>query len=418
VGWRKVDLKGIDNIAGSESEGSETGNEARRLGVHEPGLDFLRTLAILLVFICHLPWHQVPHFLFSMQQFGWIGVDLFFVLSGYLIGLQLLRPYTINKKPFIGDFFIRRSFRVLPAFLVVLLLYCTISVFKESETMRPFWQFFTFTQNFGLVPPSAFSHAWSLCVEEHFYWILPFLVLWLMQRPRFSKVAFVAAAILVGGLLMRSLIWLHFFAPLAQTPDNERLLFGPYFAWIYYPTPTRLDGLLVGVLIAALKLFRPTWWKAVMAKKSVILIAGLVIIGCAVKISWDRFSWAAVILGFPILAIGFGLLVTSMISDGSGWSVRVPGAATGAAWTYSFYLTHKEVMHLDRLYLGDWVQSNRWVALGIYVFTSLIVAATLYHIVERPFLQMRDRLTTRQASSRAFNLQMKGENTPQTNQIG
>jgi peptidoglycan/LPS O-acetylase OafA/YrhL len=345
----------------------------------------------------------VPHFLFFVQEFGWIGVDLFFVLSGYLIGSQLLRPYTINRKPIIGDFFIRRSFRVLPAFLVVLFLYCSFPAFKESETMRPFWQFLTFTQNFGLVPPSAFSHAWSLCVEEHFYWILPFLVFWLMRRPRFAKAAFVAAAILVGGLVIRSVVWLHFFAPVAQTPENDQLLVGPYFAWIYYPTPTRLDGLLIGVLIAAIKLFRPTWWKAIMANKTVILIAGLVVISFAVKISWDRFSWAAVIFGFPLLAIGFGLLVASMISDGSGWSLRVPGAATGAAWTYSFYLTHKEVMHLDRLYLGDWVQSNRWVALGIYIVTSLFVAATLYYIVERPFLRMRDRLTMRTASLRPTN---------------
>jgi len=157
------------------------------LKVRQPGLDLLRTAAILLVAVFHIHLEHAPRFLLPVQQCGWMGVDLFFVLSGYLIGSQLLRPYTRNAVPSVRLFFLRRAFRVLPAFLVVLFVYFLFPAFRERPNLPDLWRFLTFTQNFGLQAPAAFSHDWSLCVEEHFYLVLPLLFLWLMRKPNLRR---------------------------------------------------------------------------------------------------------------------------------------------------------------------------------------------------------------------------------------
>src|SRR6202041_3680454 len=106
--------KGMANLGTIEQE---------RKAAREPGLDLLRSLAILLVALFHMSLETAPEGLRVIQQCGWMCVDLFFVLSGFLIGSQLLRPYLRNEKPSLWTFYLRRAFRVLPAFWVVLLVY-------------------------------------------------------------------------------------------------------------------------------------------------------------------------------------------------------------------------------------------------------------------------------------------------------
>jgi len=139
-----------------------------------PGLDTLRAVAIVAVMLYHLkPF--LPESMTAVAQFCWMGVDLFFVLSGYLIGMQLLRPYASGERPSVREFYRRRAYRILPAYLVVLWLYLVFPAWRESPVLPSLWQFLTFTVNLFFVDFShhAFSHVWSLCVEEHFYLVLP-----------------------------------------------------------------------------------------------------------------------------------------------------------------------------------------------------------------------------------------------------
>ena len=317
-----------------------------------------------------------------------MGVDLFFVLSGYLIGSQLLRPYTRNAGPSVRLFFLRRAFRVLPAFLVVLFVYFLFPAFRERPNLPDLWRFLTFTQNFGLQAPAAFSHDWSLCVEEHFYLVLPFLLLWLMRKPNLRKAGVVAAAIFFGGLVIRFMIWERYLGPIASDSSSDDVFGIRYWQLIYFPTYSRLDGLLVGVILARINLFRPGWWEAAMAKRGTLLIAALITLCLAGWTSWDLYSFAAVVWGFPLIALGFGLLLLAA----SGLRIRVPGAPIGATLAYSVYLTHKQVIHLDRIYLKGFVPLDGPLGLLVYGVTILIVGAILYILVERPFLQMRERI--------------------------
>src|SRR6185312_7951846 len=190
-----------------------------------------------------MPWFQ------PVADYGWMGVDLFFVLSGYLIGQQLLAPLSRGEPLRFGAFYLRRAFRILPAFLAVLAVYVLFPAWRETPGLQPAWQFLTFTLNLLIDyrHNQAFSHAWSLCVEEHFYLLFPLLAWWLARRASRTLVIGAVALVVLAGLGLRAYAVLH---------GKD------WLESIYYPTWTRLDGLLAGVLLATIQAYRPRWWAA------------------------------------------------------------------------------------------------------------------------------------------------------------
>lgn len=157
-----------------------------------PGLDALRALAITWVILFHagtlgLGWPLGP-----VARFGWMGVDLFFVLSGFLIGAQWFEALRADTASF-SSFYARRAWRIFPAYLATLALYAFVPAVRERAQMQPLWQFFTFTENLLIDFSSAktFSHVWSLCVEEHFYVMFPLLSLVLAARATARRVVLV-----------------------------------------------------------------------------------------------------------------------------------------------------------------------------------------------------------------------------------
>lgn len=382
-----------------------------------PGLDLMRGIAILWVMLFHFRFMiTLPHVLYWPSRYGWMGVDLFFVLSGYLIGSQLMRPYLRGGTPSLGGFYFRRAFRILPAYFTVLALYFAVPAFREAPGISPAWQFLTFTENFRInyAVDQAFSHVWSLCVEEHFYLVLPLLVLVLMRRPRFSKAVALILGILAFGVFIRGYIYLHQLRPLFLAGNHDFYL--RYTERIYYPTYTRLDGLLVGVVLASIRSFRPLWWEKMMSGGYLLLISGLLCCASAMWLFFDRFGLPATLVGFPLMSLGLGLLVASSISPQilralrralPGWwgeKIRVSSArlfSVMATLAYSFYLTHKEIGHLDRAHLGRYTQSGGWPSFIILFSTSLLAAALLYLAVERPFLRLRERLSSAKAAPAA-----------------
>ena len=150
----------------------------------QPGLDLLRALAIIVVVIYHagIMGFPLPN---RVHRWGWIGVDLFFVLSGYLIGGQLLAELARNNRLNLPQFYTRRALRILPAYFVILAIYFLLPLWREYPDMaQPLWKFLFSIQNIALHGGTSFSHAWSLAVEDQFYLALPFLLLVLFWRPR------------------------------------------------------------------------------------------------------------------------------------------------------------------------------------------------------------------------------------------
>ena len=349
-----------------------------------PGLDLLRAVAIVWVMLFH-SWvvgGLGPHFAW-LSRYGWVGVDIFFVLSGFLIGSQVLAPLARGERLDLGDFYRRRAYRILPAFAVVLALYMLVPPLREFPGIAPWWQFATFTVNLLIHYDTqpAFSHAWSLCVEEHFYLLFPLLAIGLARWRSGKALAAVAMVVVLGGIALRTALWWH---DTALQPARNW-----YIEDLYFPTWVRLDGLFVGVMLALLKCFRLKRWIRLQAHAQAAMWAGLAVVALAFWLFRDRGGLAANAVGWPLLSAGFGLLVFAAAGQGSWigrW--RVPGASFVARISYSLYLSHKIAFHLVQVTLGE--RLHGVAIFVVYALAALALGSLLHVLVERPFLRLRE----------------------------
>jgi len=363
---------------------------------HLPGLDLLRALAIVWVMAYHLVSHgpRLP----AVADLGWMGVDLFFVLSGFLVGGQVFAACAGRHGPDWRAYLIRRALRVLPAYLVVLGLYLWLPAWRESPGLAPTWQFLTFTSNLfaDYANYRAFSHAWSLCVEEHFYLLLPLAVMALSHRPSLRKSAWCCLALLAGGMLVRAWAWQVQVQPYLGVNSGPDWYFLRYIEYIYNPTYARLDGLLAGAALAAVRQFRPGWWTWMTARGWHFLGAGALAVAAASVLFRDPTGLLAAAAGFPLLSLGLAGVLVGMASPAIlPGRVALPGARTLATLAFSLYLTHKAVYAWIDTHAGDLFGSSDPLALAGYNGAAVLVAAALYLAVERPALRLRDVLARR-----------------------
>ncbi|WFU88702.1 acyltransferase [Rhizobium sp. CC1099] len=368
------------------------------------GPDVLRSLAILLVMLVHLPVEATPSMLVGVRNYAWVGVDIFFVLSGFLIGTQLFKEVSRTGGVDLKSFYLRRAFRIFPAFSIVLGLYAIFPILRDAPTMQSIWSFATFTVNFNFDPRvgRAFTQAWSLCVEEHFYLVLPLLVLLLHRRISMRWTLLIAAAMVIAGMILRYTIWESQVGVLVDA-NKLRDAFAVYLRDVYYPTYTRIDGLMFGVILAAARFFKPELCKRY-ASPRVALPIGVSLVAAALVLFSVRGPLAGTnlflvfqaqlgsVAGFPLISIGIALILGAMLDLEhvlKRWPV--PGAMVVATLSYSLYLTHKSAFHVDRLIFGE---ANLQGSSGfvVYLVTSFAVAIVLWFCVERSFLLLRDRI--------------------------
>ena len=364
---------------------------------HLPGLDLLRAVAIVWVMLFHsfLVGGLGPRFEW-LSRFGWAGVDIFFVLSGFLIGSQVLGPLGRGEPLSLRAFYARRAWRILPAFAVVLALYAGFPALREAPGLQPWWQFAAFTVNLLIDygRNQAFSHAWSLCVEEHFYLVFPWLALWLARRPSSGRLLGLGGAVVLLGLALRAGVWLH---DAALAPPRNW-----FIEDLYYPSWMRLDGLLAGVALASLRTFRPRLWERLLARPDTWLLAGLATLALALWLFRERTGLMANTLGWPLLSAGFGLLVLAAAAPrGLLGGRRWPGAAWLAAVSYSLYLSHKIAMHLVHTLIAPALPVQGLALFAVHALAVLLLGAALHHGVERPGLRWRDRRSAAARPGRA-----------------
>jgi peptidoglycan/LPS O-acetylase OafA/YrhL len=349
------------------------------------GLDLLRAVAIVLVLMSHYTGFVAHAPIFgAIGDAGWSGVDLFFVLSGYLIGNQILAPVARGETLSLKVFFARRLLRTLPNYYVVLAVYLLLPHSPiAGKSMAPAWSFLTFTQNFGLAYGQTFTHSWSLCIEEQFYLVLPLAVLALVgtgQSPRLLWCAICLA--IAGGAAARGTAFMH----------GQDLFAAP----VYYSTFCRFDELLPGVAIAMLKNFHPALFARLLRHGNAVLAAG---IAMAVTVLYGirhdvPTAFIVSTFGFSLVAWSFALLTCAALSPNSLLNrLRAPGAARLALWSYAIYLAHKPIF----MALGPQLE-----ALGIDRSAPLTVAAVmmagvmggwlLFRCIETPFMRLRARL--------------------------
>lgn len=354
------------------------------------GLDVLRAFAILFVFIYHyIVFFEHPLWLENIGKFGWTGVDLFFVLSGYLIASQLFDNIRNSNKINLRVFFIKRIFRIFPAYFFILTIYFLFPFVREKESLAPLWKYLTFTLNLNLNSSlnGTFSHAWSLCVEEQFYLIFPLILYLIFKLNLFNKSWLLICFLFIAGFLIRHFWWVRI---------NE--LFGGSGSfklyWImrlYFPTYCRLDGLLAGISIAALINYKPNFRLFLNKNGYFFLGLGLLVLFAAYILCTDETSYNASVFGFPLVSIGYGFIVLSALSvqtflHKSNYFIT----SKIATYSYSIYLSHKIIIHLVQRYFANYhiETDSTWVLLASF-FCSVFVAFLIYNFIEKPFLKIR-----------------------------
>lgn len=323
-------------------------------------LDVLRFAAILLVFCCH--YELTPR----MQQCG-IGVDLFFVLSGFLISGLLYAEIQRTGSVNFGRFFIRRGFKIYPPFYFFLAL--TGICFPW---LRPHWGYeAAFLQNYYFVPMprgTCWIHLWSLAVEEHFYIALPLLLLLLLKLKRFTFGAILGiwSALAIACLLLR-----------VEYLNRTELL--------PYPTHLRIDELFAGVVLGYLYHFNRETFERL--SRAWMLPAGIVFLVPIFTV--PQYTAWKISLSMMSVMMGFALIVW--------WAVprTVRGTkqlAEIGKYSYSIYLWQMPISlcwHPNR---------PTWLGFAGYILTSVSIGIAMSLIIEQPALALRDRLTKTKAS--------------------
>ena len=357
------------------------------------GLDNLRALAIALVFMYHYMVFVSGEPTFGWaSSVGWVGVDLFFVLSGYLIGNQLFSGLVARRELSLSRFYARRALRTWPVFWLVLAAYFIFPSVMGGKPPPPLWKFLTFTQNYQLQPGTAFSHAWSLCIEEQFYLVLPLVVLLAVKvGSRRLQAWLLLLALLAVGIGARWVLWN------AYGLESTGKING-YYPNVYYATLGRFDEFLPGIAVALAKNYHPLLWQRLMARGAALFGIGLaatvaVLYGVLRHYYIDDYGYPLFmsVFGYSLVAMAFSLLVASALSPHSPLQrIKIPGAYSLALWSYSIYLTHKPVGFILKGYLAPYGLQQP-VQVLLITAASIAVGAVLYRLVELPFMQLRDR---------------------------
>lgn len=356
---------------------------------HISSLDGLRGTAVLMVVFFHYFPRQGLGLLSAPAGLGWIGVDLFFVLSGFLITNILYEQRGTDH--YFRNFYMRRLLRLAPLYYFLFALVLVLTPFLQIH-WKPM-QFgsllygsnFVFSQNIDLAKlgPFQFFHTWSLSVEEQFYLIWPWLVggRWSRETLRKICIAGIVAAPLLRLVLLQTTL-----PPI----------------WIYTSLPMRMDSLLMGALLALSP--RPS-----LRAVRVAACVAVVLVGIAVGVGHSTVFQSRPMEGFGYSALAIlaaslltmSLDPTTMAHRVFSWKVlRFYGK-----YSYGLYLWHyffREQYELMKVWMGRHMGSPRLAELVCFaamLLFSTAIAVASFHWLELPFLRLKDRFSSSKSAS-------------------
>ena len=385
----------LDGNSVSATNAPASGVRKRAFRKHEPVLDGIRGLAIIAVLLTHGVWAfrdtGLTKWIIRPLTFGWCGVDLFFVLSGFLITGILIETKQASNRA--SSFYMRRFLRIFPIYYLTLISVLVLSSYSGwLKSLLPFnsWTdrlgYFVYLQNWlpaihgGINPTNILGHFWSLAVEEQFYLVWPWLV-WAVPEKQFWKMC--ALGMICTFTLRVILVAMN----------------GPHF-WIDVLTPTRGEGLLVGSALASLaahgRKLSPrllTW----MGSVGLVLLVFIAAVDRAEFWNTDAGPYMYTI-GVSALALFFGALVGS-----SQYEIPVITQFLNAGWIRSFgkYSYGIYVYHVPVLFVLNYIAMTRLglelplrTRYAVVHFAAMIAlsygtAWVSFKLIEGPLLRMK-----------------------------
>ena len=341
-------------------------------------IDALRFAAVVLVLGRHLtapledPRAGMSTAVALWHRCGWLGVDLFFVLSGFLVAGLLFAELRRTGSVQLGRFLVRRGFKIYPAFAAMLV----VSWWWFGAELPPiaFVHEALFVQNY--LQPVVWNHTWSLAVEEHFYLLLAAGVALALRGRNSSRLRHVPTVVItLCGLVLalRASAWL-------RTPGAVLVL----------PTHLRLDALACGVGLAHVwHEHRPSVRAFVMSNRRALLLIAVALLLPSVLLPIETSGYTNV-FGLSANYLAFAALLAVCLCSDAPPPRLLQLAARLGVHSYSIYLWHMPVLKAVR-----WWIEPRWghqLAMLCYLLGSLLVGVLAAQLIERPFLLLRDRL--------------------------
>lgn len=351
------------------------------------GLDVFRSFAILFVLVGHSFQHSTlsPQ-IKALGNLGTLGVELFFVLSGFLIGSIIMR--LINDKKFhlfsdVALFWKRRWLRTLPLYFVALLGF--LRFYGGRHDLFDYPAYFVFMQNFAYKMPNFFELSWSLAIEEHFYLWFPIVYLIVFKVIKRNVHLSILLTAIIFLIISYSFRLSH---PMISDMDE-------YNRTIRCTVLSRFDAIMFGVLVAAMKnyFYRGFDW----IKKITPVTATLFVMTCAFWFAQAPYLMASRQLQINLFT-GQAIICALLLPWFDG--LRTTGNQ-GAFFiltsklSYSLYLVHIFVIMavnktLENLGVFDQIYGNPFILYPIYFTLFYFVSWITYHQIEKPFLQLRD----------------------------
>lgn len=358
------------------------------------GLDVVRALAISLVVFSHLYYliDSQDAFLISISGLaGYLGVEIFFVLSGFLIGTMLLKQFLNDDFSFsnIVIFLKRRWFRTLPNYFLVLSIVLCIAYFYEIDLQwNSLWRYLFFLQNFESYSITIFVESWSLSVEEWTYVLVPIVLWWVTKIKGNKKMIFLVTVLGLIAIFHGLRFW-HFYtesitdmnvwnAALKSTVIYriDSILYGFLVAWFYRFFTEKLEKFRVYFFIIAVHL--------VFFQYVVMNVLGFDLINTPLyyQVFYFTFSSITIALGLPLFVFWK-----------SGKGIIAQATVFLSNISYSVYLLHYSVIsYVFKSYLlnRNTPLSSIFV-ISIYLFIIVLLSFVMRRFYEKPILQYRDR---------------------------
>jgi len=350
------------------------------------GLDVLRAVAVSAVLISHGRFwlRSLGPATERLRVFGYFGVELFFVLSGFLIGGILIRHLRKDVSlQGLWVFWIRRWFRTLPNYYLFLLINIVIMATIESSFAWPPSKFLLFLQNFAWANPHFFGEAWSLAVEEWFYLSFP-LLLWILSR----RLKLVNAVWIACG----TIAFVSTAGRIFEVVHHDT-----HFNTIRKIVVFRLDSLMFGVAAACIKVYYDQLWASLVRHArplGLALVAGTFGLYIVFERFWLDTSLFGRTLYFSCVSLGVALLLPWFDSWRRSDSVLVPFVERTSLWSYSMYLSNLPLVTLlqeiDFLAPG----ASSWpLGLAVYLVLTFAISAFIYNVFEIRMTAMRNRFS-------------------------
>lgn len=342
-----------------------------RLG-HRPALDGLRAVSILAVLVLHV--NSIYQFPFVVLRGGFLGVDMFFVISGFLITSLLIEENATHGSIRLRAFYMRRALRLLPAVIAAILFTLFIAFLAGSFTavgLTPIrlastlFYFNNWLQALVNDSPWFLTHFWSLSIEEQFYLIWPLALITLLRRQRRTALWIVGCAITVSWLLKVGLYWS-----------------GASWQRLYHGSDTRADALLVGCLLSLL-IYSQALPAIVVRHHRILGRCAWVVFGALLVVADFRgplaysggFTFAAIVCAF--------ILLNALIAPAAILNSRF------FLWigkrSYGLYVWHWPVYLLVATFVPNMLMAP------VSLIGTFCFAALSYRYIEKPFLDLKRR---------------------------